>query len=68
MAKTLIEAPFPSTAEVARKIGVSPNRVRNVERMVFRDSASGQFISRKAGRKTGRTTIAERGKVPPARG
>ena len=67
MAKTLIEASFPSTAEVARKLGVSRSRVRNVERMVFRDSASGQLISRKPGRKTVKATVTEEGKVPPAR-
>jgi hypothetical protein len=67
MPKTLIESPFPSTAEVA-KLGVSRNRVRNVEQMVFRDAALARFvISRKAGRKAARPAIAHPGKIPPSR-
>jgi hypothetical protein len=68
MAKTLIETPFPSTAEVARKLGVSGDRVRKVERMVFSDLASGQFSSRKTGRKAVKRTTDERRKAPLARG
>jgi hypothetical protein len=68
MAKTLIESPFPSTAEVARKLGVSHDRVRKVERMVFRDSVSGRLIPRKANRKTAKTTPRDREKLPPAHG
>ena len=69
MPKTLIESPFPSTAEVARKLGVSRNRVRNVEQMVFRDAALARYvISRKAGRKAVRPIIAHPGKISPSRG
>ena len=58
MAKTLIETPFPSTAEVARKLGVSVDRVRSVERMVFR----------KAVRKAAGKAPVKRVKAPSARG
>jgi hypothetical protein len=57
MAKTLIETPFPSTAEVARELGVSAARVRSLERMLYRDSVS----DRPAGRKN-----AARGAKKPA--
>jgi len=58
MAKTLIETPFPSTAEVARNLGVTGDRVRSVERMVFR----------KAVRKASGKTPMKRVKAPSARG
>ena len=62
MAKTLIETPFPTTAEVARMIGVSPSRVRELERMVFGDSESRHSDSRKAGAKAGKARSAGRRK------
>jgi hypothetical protein len=34
MAKALITAPFPSTAEVARKLGLAESRIRRVAGLV----------------------------------
>jgi hypothetical protein len=38
MAKTLITSSFPSTAEVARKLGVSASRIQHVEGLMGLDS------------------------------
>lgn len=64
----LIETPFPTTTEVARALGVSLNRVRRIERMMYGDSAAGQVTARKTGRKAVRVTTVERAKLLPTRG
>jgi hypothetical protein len=67
MAKTLIKTPFPTTAEVARKLGVSLHRVRIIERRMFGDSsAPSESVSRKNGRKAGWSKTIGRGRVPAA--
>jgi hypothetical protein len=64
MARTLIETPFPSTAEVARKMGVSRSRVRLLEQMLFPEPATGHSGARK---KATRGARQSSGKVERAR-
>ncbi len=67
MARTLIETPFPTTAEVAKKLGLSDERVRSIERMVFPGAAVREFAAHKKGPGNGRKTLAGQAKVPLAR-
>jgi hypothetical protein len=65
--QTLIETPFPTTAEVTVMLGVSRERVRNIERMLFGGSVALPLKPRKNGRGNGAGTAIERAKAPRPR-
>jgi hypothetical protein len=46
MAKLLISTPFPSTAEVARKLGLPDSRIRRVAALMGLDGDSSNGSSR----------------------